>query len=48
MLVLQLYFKHRVGKVLDDRGHYFNRIFFRQTGLLSLTYGKSYDRYQVS
>ena len=48
MLVLQLYFKHRVGKMLDDRGHYFNRIFFRQTGLLSLTHGKSYDRYKVS
>ena len=23
--------KHRVGKVFDDRGHHFNRIFFRQT-----------------
>ena len=47
VLVLQFYLKHRVGKVLDDRGHHFNRIFFRQIWLVSLTDGKSDDRDQV-
>ena len=31
VLVLQLNFEKRVGQSLDDRGHYLNCIFLRQT-----------------
>jgi hypothetical protein len=36
MLVLKLDLEHRIGQGLDDRGHYFNCIFLRQT----ISFGK--------